>query len=88
MNRGAGKSPLIQLNNGVEMPIVGFGVFQIDPKDTAAATLSAFEAGYRLIDTAAAYHNEREVGEAVAKSGRPGGARSGYCHQRHLRYCG
>lgn len=69
MNRGTGKSPLIQLNNGVEMPLVGFGVFQIDPKDTASATLAAFKAGYRLIDTAAAYHNEREVGEAVTKSG-------------------
>lgn len=69
MNGTTGKSPAIVLNNSVEMPLVGFGVFQIAPDAAAAAVLSAFEAGYRLIDTAAAYHNERGVGEAVVKSG-------------------
>ena len=69
MNTTSGKSPLISLNNGVKMPHVGFGVFQISPGATSTAVLSAFDAGYRLIDTAAAYHNEREVGEAVTKSG-------------------
>lgn len=71
MNSTMGKSPTIALNNGVEMPLVGFGVFQIEPKDTTGAVLFAFDAGYRLIDTAAAYHNEREVGQAVAESGLP-----------------
>ena len=57
------------LNNGVEMPAVGFGVFQSTPEQTTAAVEAALAAGYRHIDTAAAYGNEREVGEAVAKSG-------------------
>jgi 2,5-diketo-D-gluconate reductase A len=61
--------PDIQLNNGQSIPQFGFGVFQIKPDDTVAATLTALEAGYRHIDTAQMYGNEREVGEAVAKSG-------------------
>jgi 2,5-diketo-D-gluconate reductase A len=57
------------LNNGQRIPQFGFGVFQIEPKDTVEATSRALEAGYRHIDTAEMYGNEREVGEAIAKSG-------------------
>ena len=63
--------PSITLNNGVEIPQLGFGVFQIKPEDTVEATLSALEVGYRNIDTAQMYGNEAEVGEAVRKSGIP-----------------
>jgi 2,5-diketo-D-gluconate reductase A len=61
--------PEITLNNGNTIPQFGFGVFQIAPKDTAAATSVALEAGYRHIDTAQMYGNEKEVGEAIATSG-------------------
>jgi 2,5-diketo-D-gluconate reductase A len=61
--------PTINLNNGNTIPQLGFGVFQIKPADTAQATGEAFEIGYRHIDTAQMYGNEKEVGEAVAKSG-------------------
>jgi 2,5-diketo-D-gluconate reductase A len=58
------------LNNGVEMPILGFGVFQIpDPKECERAILDAIETGYRLIDTAASYMNEKAVGDAIKNSG-------------------
>lgn len=59
----------LTLNNGVEMPALGFGVFQTPPDVTANAVHTALETGYRLIDTAAAYGNEREVGEAIRRSG-------------------
>jgi 2,5-diketo-D-gluconate reductase A len=61
--------PTITLNNGVEIPQLGFGVFQIEPENTRQATLTALEAGYRHIDTAEMYGNEREVGEAIRDSG-------------------
>ncbi|MEU3273168.1 aldo/keto reductase [Saccharomonospora sp. NPDC006951] len=61
--------PTITLNNGVDMPQVGFGVFQVPPDETAEAVASALEAGYRSIDTAAAYGNEAGVHDAVARSG-------------------
>ena len=61
--------PQITLNNGRSIPQLGFGVFQIEPKDTAEAVSTALRTGYRHIDTAEMYGNEREVGEAVAKSG-------------------
>jgi 2,5-diketo-D-gluconate reductase A len=61
--------PNITLNNGVEIPQLGFGVFQIEPEKTKDATLAAFEVGYRHIDTAEMYGNEKEVGEAVRASG-------------------
>jgi 2,5-diketo-D-gluconate reductase A len=61
--------PDITLNNGVTIPQLGFGVFQIEPKDTKQATLAALEVGYRHIDTAEMYGNEKEVGEAVRESG-------------------
>jgi diketogulonate reductase-like aldo/keto reductase len=58
----------IALNNGVEMPALGLGVFQTPPDETRDAVRSALGAGYRLIDTAAAYGNERQVGEAIHSS--------------------
>jgi 2,5-diketo-D-gluconate reductase A len=61
--------PDIALNNGRTIPQFGFGVFQIKPADTVEATLRALDAGYRHVDTAEMYGNEREVGEAVARSG-------------------
>jgi 2,5-diketo-D-gluconate reductase A len=61
--------PTINLNNGVGIPQLGFGVFQIPPKETRAAVLTALEAGYRHIDTAQMYGNEKEVGQAVRDSG-------------------
>jgi 2,5-diketo-D-gluconate reductase A len=61
--------PAINLNNGRTIPQLGFGVFQIKPADTAEATAEALKIGYRHIDTAQMYGNEKEVGEAVAKSG-------------------
>lgn len=64
-----GPNPLLGLNNGVRMPALGLGVFQSAPSDTTAAVVTAIRTGYRLIDTAAAYFNEREVGEAIARSG-------------------
>ncbi len=60
---------LATLNNGVQIPALGFGVFQTAPEDTIAAVTTALEDGYRLIDTAAAYGNEQEVGEAIRRSG-------------------
>ena len=61
--------PTIALNNGVSIPQLGFGVYQVPPEDTKKATLSALEVGYRHIDTAQGYHNEKGVGEAVRESG-------------------
>lgn len=61
----------ITLNNGVTIPILGFGVFQIPAEETKQAVLDAIEAGYRHFDTAQAYANEREVGQAIAESGLP-----------------
>lgn len=58
-------APSLELNNGVQMPVLGYGVFQIPPEETRDAVRVALSAGYRLIDTAAVYGNEREVGEAV-----------------------
>ena len=62
-------TPIMTLNNGVQMPALGLGVFQIPPEETTSAVESALAAGYRLIDTAAAYGNEREVGERSASRG-------------------
>jgi diketogulonate reductase-like aldo/keto reductase len=59
----------IKLNNGMTMPALGLGVFQTAPEGTASAVQSALEIGYRHIDTAAAYFNEREVGEGIRRSG-------------------
>ncbi|SEO40471.1 aldo/keto reductase [Trujillonella endophytica] len=62
-------APTFALNNGVEIPAIGFGVFQSAPEETVAAVEAALAAGYRHVDTAAAYGNEREVGEAIRRSG-------------------
>ena len=62
-------TPCPPLNNGVEIPQLGFGVFQIKPEKTAEATRTALEIGYRHIDTAQMYGNEKGVGEAVRESG-------------------
>lgn len=61
--------PNVTLNNGVEMPILGFGVYQIPQEETQAAVEEALAAGYRHLDTAALYRNEAEVGRAIAASG-------------------
>lgn len=62
----------VTLNNGVKLPLEGFGVFQVpDPAQCEQAVLDAIASGYRLIDTAAAYRNEKAVGEAIKKSGVP-----------------
>ena len=61
--------PHITLNNGVDMPQLGFGVFQVPDEETTAAVSTALAAGYRSIDTAAIYGNERGVGRAIADSG-------------------
>ncbi len=57
------------LNNGIKMPMVGIGTFMMSPDEAEAAALSALQDGYRLIDTANAYVNERAVGRAMKKSG-------------------
>jgi diketogulonate reductase-like aldo/keto reductase len=61
----------VTLNNGVEMPILGFGVFQIPAEETEQAVTDALAAGYRLLDTAASYGNEESVGRAIKASGIP-----------------
>src|SRR6478735_1104043 len=61
--------PQLTLNNGVTLPALGFGVFQTPPDETIAAVDAALRTGYRHIDTAAAYGNERGVGQALAASG-------------------
>ena len=63
--------PRVALHDGIEIPQLGFGVFQIPPEETQAAVEAALEAGYRHIDTAAAYRNEAGVGAALAASGLP-----------------
>ncbi|WP_405983444.1 aldo/keto reductase [Streptomyces sp. NBC_00872] len=63
--------PDIVLNNGVKIPQLGFGVFQVDDAQTTDAVLAALDAGYRSIDTAAVYGNEEGVGRAIASSGVP-----------------
>lgn len=60
----------VKLNNGIEMPLLGFGVFQItDIKEAEKAVLTALDADYRLIDTASSYGNEEAVGRAIKQSG-------------------
>lgn len=61
----------IRLNNGVEMPQIGYGVYQVDPAECERCVADALRVGYRMIDTAQAYHNEEGVGAAVRKSGIP-----------------
>lgn len=61
----------VKLNNGIKMPILGFGVYQIPQEQTKQAVLSAIDAGYRLIDTAQSYFNEEQVGQAIEQSSVP-----------------
>jgi diketogulonate reductase-like aldo/keto reductase len=68
---GLSSIPTTTLNNGVEMPMLGFGVFQIPEDDTERCVLEALETGYRMLDTAASYENEEAVGRAVRQSGIP-----------------
>ena len=64
--------PSVTLNNGVQMPLLGFGVFQIpDAEECERSVVEAIQTGYRLIDTAAAYGNEEAVGKAIIRSGVP-----------------
>jgi len=63
--------PYLRLNNGVNLPQLGFGVFQVPPEQTQAVVEDALEVGYRHIDTAAGYGNEAGVGAAIAASGIP-----------------
>ena len=64
-------APIITLNNGVDIPQIGYGVFLTPPEETERAVLEAFEVGYRHVDTAQAYRNEEGVGAAVAACGLP-----------------
>lgn len=66
---GVMKVQTITLNNGVRVPLVGFGVYQIEQKDCERCVREALEVGYRLIDTAQAYYNEAQVGDAIKASG-------------------
>jgi 2,5-diketo-D-gluconate reductase A len=66
-----GDVPNVGLSDGVEIPQLGFGVFQVPPDETQRAVEDAFQAGYRHIDTAAAYRNERGVAAAIAAAGLP-----------------
>ena len=62
---------IVKLNNGIEMPILGYGVYLVKPEECERCVLDAISVGYRLIDTAQAYYNEEGVGNAVAKCGVP-----------------
>ena len=59
----------IELNNGVQMPLLGYGVYQVDPKECERCVSDAILVGYRMIDTAQIYRNEEGVGNAIKKSG-------------------
>lgn len=61
----------VKLNNGIEMPILGYGVYQVTPEECERCVLDAISVGYRSIDTAQAYHNEEGVGNAISKCGIP-----------------
>jgi 2,5-diketo-D-gluconate reductase A len=69
MTQARADIPLLTLNNDLQIPALGFGVFQTPPEETVAAVEAALAVGYRHIDTAAAYGNEREVGEGLRRSG-------------------
>lgn len=65
------RGPVLKLNDGVQIPAVGLGVYRTPPAETIAAVRAALDAGYRHVDTAAAYRNEAEVGQAIRESGIP-----------------
>ena len=66
---GGNTMEYVTLNNGVKMPILGYGVYQVTKDECERCVLDVLEAGYHLIDTAQSYFNEEEVGSAIAKSG-------------------
>jgi 2,5-diketo-D-gluconate reductase A len=68
-NQNILEAPSLELNDGNHIPQLGFGVFEVEPRDTRDAALHALQTGYRMIDTAAMYGNEAEVAEAIASSG-------------------
>lgn len=84
----------VKLNNGIEMPILGYGVYQVTPEECERCVSDAISVGYRLIDTAQAYGNEEGVGNAIRKSNIPRKdlfittkvwiSNAGYEKQRHL----
>ena len=63
--------PYTTLSNGIQMPLLGLGVYDMYNKEAEQAVVDALEIGYRLIDTAALYQNEKEIGKAVKTSGLP-----------------
>ena len=65
------EQPYIKLSNGTKMPLLGLGVYDMHDKEAEQAVLNALEIGYRLIDTAAIYNNETEIGNAVEKVAYP-----------------
>ena len=65
------EQPYIKLSNGTKMPLLGLGVYDMHDKEAEQAVLNALEIGYRLIDTAALYNNETEIGNAVKKVAYP-----------------
>jgi 2,5-diketo-D-gluconate reductase A len=69
MRTSTSQIPNVALRGGIDIPQLGFGVFLVPPEDTVEVTLNALEAGYRHIDTAAAYRNEAQVGQAIRASG-------------------
>ena len=69
MAQSQSQVPVFELGGGVQIPAIGFGVYQTPPEETVDAVTAALETGYRHVDTAAAYGNEREVGKAIASSG-------------------
>ena len=77
----------VKLANGVEMPILGYGVYQVTKDECERCVSEALEVGYRHIDTAQSYFNEEEVGEAVAKSGIPRPKRATFCAGKILSAC-
>ena len=71
LKRGGRQMEYVTLRNGVKMPILGYGVYQVTKEDCERCVLDALQAGYRSIDTAQSYFNEEEVGSAIKKSGIP-----------------
>lgn len=77
----------VKLNNGVEMPILGYGVYQVTPQECERCVKDALETGYRLIDTAQSYYNEAEVGHAIKTSGVKRALYYKRCNPRRLIRC-
>lgn len=69
--KGYNNMEYVKLNNGIDMPILNFGVYQIPKEDTKRCVMDAIKVGFRGIDTAQSYFNESEVGDAIVESGIP-----------------